>query len=78
MAHNYLLIPNNIPRDLLAQLLRTRNVVCIQRRIEEVAHIRDDWTRGEEHVPCAFRTGDIGESEGAGFDGLWGVRMGRF
>lgn len=33
------ILGNNSIRDLLAQLLRTRNVIRVQRGIEEIAHI---------------------------------------
>src|SRR5690242_7140844 len=57
---------------LLAQLLRTPHVICVQRRIEEIAHVAYDWARGEEHLLCARGVGSgiDGECERAEFDSL--------
>jgi hypothetical protein len=70
-AHN-LFIRNDAIRLPLAQLLRTAAVVGVQRSVEEITHILNDRSRGNERVLVArgVGCGIVREGEGTRFDEL--------
>jgi hypothetical protein len=68
-----LLALHNPIRLPLAQLLRAVVVVSVQRRIEEVAHIRHHRARGAQLSQGAGAGAAERGREGAGFDELGGL-----